>query len=190
MSSISPLGGVERARRAESILGSHALVEGLVEEAGVEWTFLRPGGFAANTRMWAGQIKDAAAVRWFHGAMVRPLIHERDIADVGVSVLTAKAHGGARYVLTGPEPISQRGQVAVIGEAIGRTVRWIELSLETARDELLAQGIPESFADDIIASHTAMLDDPESVTETVETIIGTPARTFRTWAVEHAGDFR
>lgn len=32
-----------------SILGSHALIEHLTEASGLEWTILRPTGFAANT---------------------------------------------------------------------------------------------------------------------------------------------
>src|SRR5262249_10797237 len=34
-----------------------ALVERAIEESGVAWTFLRPTGFAANTLMWADQIR-------------------------------------------------------------------------------------------------------------------------------------
>jgi uncharacterized protein YbjT (DUF2867 family) len=41
----------------------HAAMERLIERAGVEWTFLRPGGFATNTRMWAPQIRDGDVVR-------------------------------------------------------------------------------------------------------------------------------
>jgi hypothetical protein len=31
---------------------------------------------------------------------------------------------------------------------------------------------------------------PERVTDTVERLVGRPARTFRSWAEEHADDFR
>ncbi|WP_326825951.1 SDR family oxidoreductase [Streptosporangium sp. NBC_01756] len=120
-------------RAPGSILGSHAYLERLIRPSGLEWTFLRPGGFAANTLMWAAQIRDTGAVRWVHGTAARSLIHERDIAAVGVRTLTGAGHGGAAYELTGPQTLTQIEQVAAIGEAIGRPVRWEELSPETAR---------------------------------------------------------
>ncbi|HEY1818444.1 MAG TPA: NAD(P)H-binding protein, partial [Trebonia sp.] len=54
------------------------VVERLIEESGAQWTFLRPTGFAANTLMWADQIRDQGVVRWPYGAAARSLIHERD----------------------------------------------------------------------------------------------------------------
>ena len=41
----------------------HADMERLIEESAFEWTFLRPSGFAANTRLWAGQIRTNGVVR-------------------------------------------------------------------------------------------------------------------------------
>lgn len=173
-----------------SILGSHALVERLIERSGMEWTFLRPGGFAANTLMWASQIRDTGTVRWIHGAASRALIHERDIASVGVSALTGTGHAGARYVLSGPEPLTQIEQVTAIGEAIGRPVRWEELSPETALRGLLDQGWPPAAAKGMIDAHGQMVAFPESATSTVEELTGRPATPFRQWAADHADDFR
>jgi len=52
------------AQAADGQPGSFwAVVERLIEHSGVEWTFLRPTGFAANTLMWAGQIRDSGVVR-------------------------------------------------------------------------------------------------------------------------------
>ena len=88
----------------------------------MEWTFLRPTGFAANTLMWAPQIRAKGAVRWPYGQAARSLIHEADISDAGIRVLTEDGHGGASYVLSGPEAMTQVDQVHAIGEAIGRPI--------------------------------------------------------------------
>jgi uncharacterized protein YbjT (DUF2867 family) len=173
-----------------SILGSHAHLERLIRKSGLEWTFLRPGGFAANTLMWATQIRETGGVSWIHGAAARTLIHERDIAAVGVRVLTGTGHGGATYELTGPEPLTQIEQVTIIGEAIGRQTRWEELSQEVALRALVAQGMPAAMAEGIIHAHAEMVTLPESVTSTVEEITGAPATSFRRWADDHADDFR
>ena len=77
-------------------------------------------------------------MRWPYGQAARSLIHERDIADVAVYVLTSDGHDGAKYVLTAPESITHAQQVAIIGEAIGRHVRWEDLPPDTARKQLTA----------------------------------------------------
>jgi len=115
-----------------------ATVERLIEASGAAWTFLRPTGFAANTLMWADQIRNGDVVRWPYGAAARSLIHERDIAAVAVRALTGDRHAGLKYLLTGPEAITQADQVRIIGEVTGHPVRWEELAPEEARKELLA----------------------------------------------------
>jgi uncharacterized protein YbjT (DUF2867 family) len=44
------------------VLASHAWLERLIEDSGLEWTFLRPTGFAANTLAWAEQIRTQGVV--------------------------------------------------------------------------------------------------------------------------------
>jgi uncharacterized protein YbjT (DUF2867 family) len=165
-----------------------ARVERLIEESGAQWTFLRPTGFATNTLMWADQIR-TGTVRWPYGGAVRSLIHERDLAAVAVRALTEDGQVGMRYLLTGPEAITQAEQVKIIGEAIGRPVRWEELTPDEAREQLaLAWGDP-AFADHALASWAEMAIRPEPVTFAVQEITGVPARTFWQWARDHRGDF-
>lgn len=178
------------AEQRELISGFHAELERLIEASGLEWTFLRAGGFATNTLEWAPGIRTEGVVRWPYGAATRSLIHERDIAAVAARALTEDGHGGARYVLTGPEALTQVEQVRLIGEAIGRPLRFEELAPDEARRVMLARGWPESLTDSAIAAWGAMAHEPEPVTATVEQVTGTHARTFRQWALDHADDFR
>lgn len=118
-------------------------VERAVERSAAEWVFLRPTGFAANTLMWAGQIRDSGVVRWPYGRAARSLIHERDVAAVAVNALTEDGHAGARHVLTGPQALTQVDQVEAIGDALGRELRWEELAREDA-GRVLEGGVPDS----------------------------------------------
>lgn len=167
-----------------------ATIERLIEQSGVEWTFLRAGGFAANTRAWAEQIRTEGVVRWVYGAAARSLIHESDIAAVAVAALAGDGHVGVKYVLTGPETLSQVEQVHTIGEVVGRPVRWEEISPQAARQQLLAEGWSASFVDGALDAWAAMVKEPEPVTSTVEAVTGVAARTFREWAIDHADGFR
>jgi uncharacterized protein YbjT (DUF2867 family) len=167
-----------------------AAVERLVEASAAEWTVLRPTGFATNTLMWADQIRSGDVVRWPYGEAARSLIHERDLAAVAVRVLTEPGHAGARYVLTGPQAVTQADQVRAIGAAIGRPLRWQELSREAARQKLADAFGDSAFADRALDTWAGFVSRPEPVTQTVADVTGAPARTFSEWAADHAGDFR
>ena len=113
-------------------------IERLIETSGLQWTFLRPGMFAANSlSWWAPQIRVGDVVRWPHLAAPTAPIDERDIAAVAVRALCEDGHAGAEYVLTGPESLSQFEQVSTIGRVIGRSLRIVEISPDEARRELL-----------------------------------------------------
>lgn len=162
-----------------------AAVEEAIAGSSIEWTFLRPTGFAANALMWADQIRGSGVVRWPYGGASRSLIHERDIGDVAVLALTEGEHVGERYVLTGPQALTQVEQVAVIGEAIGRRVRWEELSRSEAEDRLAGM-VPDTALD----TWAEFVKTPEVVTSTVLEVTGHQPRSFAEWAREHAAEFR
>jgi uncharacterized protein YbjT (DUF2867 family) len=177
----------DREPRTNGVWGQ---VEHLIAGSGLEWTFLRAGGFAANTLGWADQIRTDGVVRWPYGGAARSLIHERDIAAVAARALTRDGHVGAKYVLTGPAAVPQAEQARTIGEVIGRPVRWEELPPEVARQHLLAAWGDPGFVDGALAYWATLVTEPEPVTHTVEEVTGAPARTFREWVHDHADEFR
>lgn len=168
----------------------HADIENLIEKSGLQWTFLRPGGFASNALWWrAAQFRAGDAVRWPYGAAAMAPIHERDIAAVAVRALTEEGHGKAKYVLTGPQSISQIEQVGAIAEATGRPLRFEEISPETAREQI-GPLMPASITEMLRNTLAKLVTQPAPVTTTVTDITGFPARSFREWALDHAADFR
>ncbi|MEU8320856.1 NAD(P)H-binding protein [Nonomuraea sp. NPDC048881] len=167
----------------------HQSVERLIRHSGLAWTFLRPGGFAANTLGWAAQIRQGV-VRWPFGQAVRALIHEKDIAAVAAHVLTSAGHTGGKYVLSGPEQLTQAEQVRIIGEVAGHEVRWEEQPLDEARAHLTAAWGDPGFVEAALKGWGAAVHNPERVTDTVERLLGRPALTFRQWAEDHVADFR
>ena len=165
-----------------------AKLERLVQHSAAEWTLLRPTGFAKNTLMWAEQIRTDGVVRWPYAEAARSLIHEADIAAVAVRALTEDGHTGQTYVLT--ETLTQTEQVHAIGEAIARPLRFEEISPDEARPGLVAALGDEAFADGALHAWATFVTQLERVTSTVQEITGTPARTLREWAADHADDFR
>ncbi|MGN9812102.1 SDR family oxidoreductase [Micromonospora sp. BQ11] len=164
-------------------------VERLVTASGVDWTFLRCGGFATNTLLWADRVRAEGVVRAPYGKAARSLIHEADIAEVAVRALTGAGHGGRAYALTGPEAVTQAEQAHLIGEAIGSPVRFEEQSEAEAREELRAVFGDPALVDASLAYWRGLVTEPEPVTTTVVEVTGRPARTFAQWARDHAADF-
>jgi uncharacterized protein YbjT (DUF2867 family) len=191
-------------RQSDPISAFHADIEHLIEQSGLEWTMLRPSGFATNTLLWAPQIRADGVVRWPYGAAARSLIHERDIAAVAVRALTEDRHVGTKYVLTGPQSLTQVEQVHIIGEVIGHPLRYDEISPKAARQQLLtswgipsfvarllpANALPRRMVDSALDTWAKMVTEPERVSSIVEEVTGVPARPFREWATDHTSDFR
>ena len=195
LSNLTVRDGVEE--QAWPVTTLHARIERLIEATGVRWTFLRPGAFAANARMWwAPQIRAGDIVRWPYASAVTSPIHERDIAAVAVRALCEDGHAGAKYILTGPQSLTQRDQVHIIGDAIGRPLRFEEIPPEAARREMV-NIMPASIADmlieawqDVEYGGAATVGKPALVTSTVAEVTGAPAKTFLEWATDNAKEFR
>jgi uncharacterized protein YbjT (DUF2867 family) len=168
----------------------HAELERLLAAAGLESTILRPGMFASNAKLWwAPQIRQGDVVRWPYGSVETAPVDERDIAAVAARVLADDRHIGGDYVLTGPQAISHAGQVSVIGDVLGREIRFVELSPDEFRREMAGRA-PAAAIDMLLNAWGAASGYPAYQTSTVADILGRPALTFQQWAADHAGDFR
>jgi uncharacterized protein YbjT (DUF2867 family) len=165
-------------------------IERLLAAAGLESTFIRPGTFAANTALWWGPtIRADGVVRWTYGAAEMAPIDERDIAAVAARTLYEDGHVGRSYVLTGPEVLSQAQQASVIGDVVGRHVRFEELSPEEFRRDREGSW-PAPLLDMLLGSWAAATEHPALVTSTVADVVGRPGRTYRQWVSDNADAFR
>ena len=167
----------------------HADIERLIAASGLASTVIRPGMFASNAlHWWATPIREEGVVRWPYGAAETAPIDERDVASVAACALYEDGHAGGDYVLTGPDSLSQSGQVGIIGDVIGRKIRFEELSPEEFRREM-AGSWPGSVGDMLLAGWCAAIGRPAWVTSTVADVVGSPPRTFRQWVADHAAAF-
>jgi len=186
LSSNDVVDGVER--QGNAIAAFHAEIEQALVDSGLAWTFLRPGGFAANTLQWAPQIRATGVVAAPYADASLAPIHEADIAAVAVRALTTDGHAGARYRLTGPAALTLAEQLAVIGDALGRELRFTEIAPEVARERMVRR-LPAPIVDALLGIFAAATTRPATVLPTVEEITGRPARTFSQWVHDHRVDF-
>lgn len=168
----------------------HRAVEDAVANSGIEWTFVRPDEFANNILWkWGHSIRSEGVVRAPYASARRALLHEVDVATVATAALTEDGHAGAAYELTGPEALDQREQVRRIAQAIGREIRFEEVSPEYTRAEL-TQFMPEVVVDMVLAYLAGSVDTPPRTLPTFQAITGRAATAFDQWARDHAADFR
>lgn len=167
---------------------SHLAVERALTASPLRTTLLRPGSFAGNARAWSRSLAAGRPVRLpYPGAFCDP-VHEADLADAALAVLTDPALAGRAYTLTGPQSLTFASQLLILGEILGRPVPYETISAAEWKAE--AGGyIPGPYADALLDLWAAADGLPADITDAVERLTGHPARTFRTWAQEHAGAF-
>jgi uncharacterized protein YbjT (DUF2867 family) len=169
--------------------GLQVEIERLLVATSLEVVVLRPGMFASNARhWWATQIRESDVVRWPYADAETAPIDERDITAVAARMLLDAQHGEGDFVLTGPESLSQAAQVHAIGDAIGRSLQFEELSPDEFRRDTAATW-PGGVAEMLLAAWRAALGRPAFVTTAVHDILGSSPRTFYRWAVDHAAAF-
>jgi uncharacterized protein YbjT (DUF2867 family) len=166
-------------------------IERVIEQSGLDWTFVRAGMFAGNARhFWGPQIRAGGAIRWpYLNAPTAPT-DERDIATIAVRALCGEGHAGAEYVITGPQSLTQAEQIQTIGRAIGRVLHLEEMTPDQARSALLPVLGSPVFINMLLNAWEAALGQPAFVSSTFAELTGKAPRPFLQWATDHAAEFR
>ncbi|MBX9399189.1 NAD(P)H-binding protein [Streptomyces sp. TRM72054] len=165
-------------------------IEDAVRQSGLEWTILRPGGFASNTYAWADSVRTRRTVEAPFGDVGLPVIDPDDIAEVAAAALREGGrHAGQIYELTGPALVAPRRQAEAIGDALGEPVRFVEQTRDEARDRML-RFMPEP----VVETTLTILGEPTSaeqrISPDVERVLGRTPGTFADWARRNVAAFR
>ena len=180
------------ADRPELQIGSlHKLKEEAILASGLEAACIRPGGFMSNAYQWIGSIAAEGVVHNSLGGTRFPAIAPEDIAAVAVVALISPPKSGQVFELTGGELLSVPEQVAILARVLGRTIRCVEVSVETAVENMIRNGIPAPIAAAVGESYAAVRDGRIfPVTDTVEKVTGHKPMNFEDWARKHASRFQ
>lgn len=162
--------------------------EEAVRASGLEWTILRPGGFASNAFRWAEGVRTRGVVAAPFADVALPVVHPGDVGAVAAAVLTGDGHAGRSYTLTGPVAISPRQQAEAIADVLGVPVTFDELTRTQARAALV-HVMPEAVADSTLDILGTPNTAEQQVSSDIESILGRAARPFREWVTENATAF-
>lgn len=162
--------------------------EQAVAESGVTWTRLEPQEFMSNTLTWVDSIRAEGRVREPYD-YPSALVHEADIGAVAAVALLDDGHAGRAYNLTGPATLTPSERIAILSRAVGRTLAFVPITHDEAVDRLVATGVTRDDAEYVVGWYAAAGEDSKTVVDTVERVLGRPARTFEQWVAEHADRF-
>jgi uncharacterized protein YbjT (DUF2867 family) len=139
---------------------------------------------------WGAQIRAGDVVHYPYAQFAESLVDERDLAEVAARALLTDELIGKKPELTGPETLTHEQAVAVLGDALGKPLRFAEIQPAAARHVMVERGFPEPFVEALMAryaKHARRAQHPP--TGEIEKILGRPARTYAEWAAGHAEAF-
>lgn len=187
------LSGMGADQGSISLARWHRAAEVAVEKSGLAWTHLRPNSFMQNYLAFhAGSIKAQGMFYAPLGDGSVSYVDTRDVAAVAAAVLTnPSAHVGKAYTITGPEALSSQRAAAILSEATGKAVAYVDVPESAALDSMLKMGMPDWMVKALLelfainkAGYTA------SVSGDVKAVTGQAPRAFASFAKENAEAFR
>ena len=169
----------------------HGEIEQRLEASGMAFTHLRAGEFMPA---YFRQVPNITA----KGAMFLPMEDARiasidvgDIAEIAASVLTGSGHEGRIYPLTGPQALTMTEVAAQLSAATGKTVRYVNVPPEAARQAQLAAGMPPYLADALFELFAERRNGKEAkVWPDAAALLGRPPTSFDEFAGRNAAVFR
>lgn len=170
----------------------HDEIEHYLENAGLEWTQLRPSQFM---QVYFREVPTIMARDAFYLPMADVRLSPVDIADVAqvaYSILTnPEDHESARYDMTGPEALTGNEIAAHLSNALGRPIRYVPVTAEQARMDWLGVGMPPERADALGELFAERRRHPDSrIDLSTHEKFGITPTSFADFAVRNAAVFR
>ena len=165
-------------------------LERCVQDSGLEWTVLRPGGFAQNfseSFMLPGVRQGTVVSATGTGAVA--FIDADNIAAVAAAALTEPGHASATYALTGPSALTFSEAVAIISKVSGRPVTHRAISGDEFAAMLAGFGLPPDYAAILVRDQRGIAEGAGARVSDVVARITTPI-TFAQFAERAAQSWR
>lgn len=162
-----------------------------LEASGLAWNVIRPNWFMQNFHtFWLHGIRTANAIQLPTGQAKGSFIDARDIAAVAAELLQRSDFDNRAFDLTGGEALDHDEVAAILSQALGRTIRYEEITPDVMRPGLLAAGLPADYAEFLLVIlHYFKLGYSERITDAVPTITGRAPRRFADYAQDYRDAF-
>ena len=169
----------------------HAAVEQGILDTGITAAILRPHSFMQNMLGSARLIRQKGEFYGSTGDAKAPLIDARDVAAAAARFLSQPSAQTVSHTLTGPEAISNDEIARILGDVMGKAVRYVDIPGEQLKAGMVAAGMPDWLATDLMTLNEMWANGVGlEVSQAVPSITGRPGRTFHEFARDYAAAFR
>jgi uncharacterized protein YbjT (DUF2867 family) len=159
----------------------HGRVEEHLRRADVDFAVLRSSFFMSNLLAAAEPVATQGLLIAPAGGARVAMIDPRDVGEAAAKVVQRDGEGRT-YELTGP--------TAIGWAETGDPVEFVDVGDEDARSGLVASGVPEFVADQLVAIFRELRAGvAAAVTADVQELIGRPPFAFADFARKHAAAF-
>ncbi|SEW36482.1 SDR family oxidoreductase [Chitinophaga arvensicola] len=168
----------------------HAAVEAKIRWSGIPWTFLRPNLFMQGLMGFRDSIVHQGKFFATAGEAPISIVDTRDIAAIAAAALTTAGHEGRVYDITGPQSLTHTQLAAILSDALGKPVQYINVTDEQLLPALLQAGFPAWQAEGLIEDYAHYArGEAAAVSNAVAEVTGKPARDFAGFVKEYAPMF-
>ncbi|GJM34543.1 MAG: NmrA family transcriptional regulator [Saprospiraceae bacterium] len=163
--------------------------EEIVATSGLNYTLVRASWF--NQNFSEGAFLDfvlAGQVALPMPEAEIPFVDANDIAEVVTKVLVDDSYNGETITVTGPEKLTFKQVVKMMGKAIGRDIQYIPITIEEFKSGMKAAGLPESYIWLFGYLFEEVLGNPDNqeVSEDVQKVLGRAATDFKDYVEKTA----
>lgn len=171
----------------------HHAVERALQAGPGGWTLLRPGFFAQNLGdAYRGDIARDSRLYLPAGAGRVAFVDTRDIAEAAaICLLDPAQHQGQAYTLTGAQALPLHDVAQLLGESLGRPIRYEPASIPGYMRHLRKQGAPLDQIVVLTALHVGLrFGQGASIDPTLPRLLGRPARSLQEYIRDHVDRWR
>ncbi|MFO0695094.1 MAG: NAD(P)H-binding protein [Polyangiales bacterium] len=172
--------------------GWHRAIEDAIVASGLSWTMLRPCSFAQNfVTSHAALVRSRGVLAMPLGVGAIPFVDAVDLGEVAADcLLRPELHAGRTYVLTGPRAIGGAEAARILGEATGRSIRYLPVPHAEARANAIAAGTPAWLVDSGLRVYARAIGGEEAeVDPTLAMLLERPPTTFEEFVARERAAF-
>jgi len=164
-------------------------IDKAIADSGIQFTIVRPNTFMQNFSTYQLQsIKEQGAIYQPQGDGKSSFIHVKDVAAVAVeALLNPEKHQGKSYDLTGGEALSNGDVAAIISQATGKEVKYIDITDEVWEKSMLEYQIPQELINQLASlNKITKAGYAAGISPLVKELTGNKPITFKEFAKENA----
>ncbi len=166
-------------------------LEATASSSGMTVTHLRSTFMMQNLLQFAAEIKREGLIAGPFRSGRWTFVDAQDVGAVGAVVLLNEQHDGQTFVVTGSESLSYKAVAERFSVALGKPVRYVDITANEARGKLQAAGHNPVMVEATLELWDACASNLVNVAPTniVQELTGRPPRSLEDFIAAHRAQF-